>query len=103
MSGDDLVILRNYSGCDEINDAGVAYKVNKWGCVRVPASAVAPLMKTAGFHIASPDDPSAINSTLEDVAEVCWHLPSGKVRDTLLAITASQNSMSHLCQSISFS
>ena len=102
MSDDTVVTLRNYSGCDEINDGGVAYKVNKWGCVRVPASAVPPLMKTAGFHIASPDDPSAIHSTLADVAEVAWSLPPSKERSTLLAILESQNSLSHLTQTIAF-
>jgi hypothetical protein len=100
---EDMIRLRNYSGCDEINDAGVAYKVNKWGCVRVPASAVPPLMLTGGFHRASPNDVSAINSTLEDVAEVVWHLKPGKVRDTLMMILRSPNSMSLLTQSISFS
>jgi hypothetical protein len=102
MSGDDLVIMRNYSGCDEINHGGKSYRVNRWGCVRVPASAVPPLMKTAGFHIASPDDPSAIHSTLEDVAEAAWSLEPGKVRDTLMMIMNSPNSLNHLIQSLCF-
>jgi hypothetical protein len=97
-----LVRLRNYSGCDEVNDAGVSYKV-LWGIVTVPESAVAPLMLVGGFHRASPDDASAIHSTLDDVREAAWSLEPGKVRDTLLAILASPNSMGHLCQSILFS
>jgi hypothetical protein len=102
VSGDDTVILRNYSGCEEVNDGGVSYRVNKWNCVRVPESAVAPLLKTGGFHRATPDDPGAINSTIEDVTEAAWHLAPGKVRETLMGILASPNSMSHLVQSISF-
>jgi hypothetical protein len=98
----EMVRLRNYSGCDEINDSGVSYRP-RWGVVAVPASAVPPLLKTGGFHIASPDDASAVHSTLDDVAEAAWSLPPGKVRDTLLAILASPNSMSHLTQSILFS
>jgi hypothetical protein len=97
------VILRNYSGADECNARGVSYKVNRWGCVRVPEEDAGPLLKTGGFHRASENDPSALNSTLEDVAEVAWHLPKGKVRDTLMAILRSPNSMSHLTQSIAFS
>jgi hypothetical protein len=100
---DDLVILRNYSGCDEVNDGGVSYLVIKWGCVLVPESAVSPLIRTGGFHRASPNDKSAINSSIEDVRETAWHLAPGKVRDTLLAILASPNSMNHLIQSIAFS
>jgi hypothetical protein len=70
MSDDDLVILRNYSGCDEINDGGKSYRVNRWGVVRVPAWAVPPLTTTGGFHVAREDDPSAQHSTIDDVLDV---------------------------------
>jgi hypothetical protein len=99
----DLVILRDTCRADEVNDSGVSYKVNKFGCVRVPESAAAPLEKTGGFHRAKPTDPGSIYAELSDVAEVCWHLKPGKLRDTLLAITSSRNSANHLVQSISFS
>jgi hypothetical protein len=102
MSGDDLVIMRNYSGCDEVNDGGVSYRPNKWGVVRVPASAVPPLLRTGGFHVASPDDVSAVHSNLDDVLDVVWCLEPGRVRDTLMAILRSPNSMAHLTQSLSF-
>jgi hypothetical protein len=42
------------------------------------------------------------HSTLSEVYEAAWALPKGKVRDTLMAILSSPNSMSHLTQSISF-
>jgi hypothetical protein len=103
MSGDDLVIMRNYSGCDEINHDGVSYRPNKWGVVRVPASAVPPLLRTGGFHVASPDDVSAVHSNLDDVLDVVWCLELGRVRDTLMMIMNSPNSLNHLIQSISFS
>jgi hypothetical protein len=101
MSG-DLVRLRGLFGQDEVNARGKSYRVNAWGCVRVPEEDVAPLLKTGGFHRASENDPSALNSTLEDVASVAWHLQKGKVRSTLLAILASPNSANHLVQSIAF-
>ena len=99
----ELVRLRGTAGADEVNARGVSYRVSKWGTVCVPAEDIVPLMKTGGFHRASPTDPSALNSTIEDVAEAAWHLPKGKVRDTLMAILRSPNSMAHLTQSISFS
>jgi hypothetical protein len=104
VTDDDIVMtrLRNYSGTTEVNHNGASYTVSPYGTVVVPESAVLSLTKTGGFHIASPDDPSAINSTIEDVAEVVWHLKPGKARSTLLAILASPNSLAHLCQSISF-
>jgi hypothetical protein len=98
----DLVRLRNYTGADEVNCRGKSYRVNRWGVVAVPAEDVAPLMKVGGFHRASPNDPSAIHSTLEDVAEAAWSLEPGKARDTLMMILASPNSMNHLIQSIAF-
>jgi hypothetical protein len=98
----DLVRLRGLRGQDEVNARCVSYKVNQWGCVSVPAEDIGPLLKTGGFHVASVDDESADHSTLLDVAEVAWHLPSSKVRSTLLAILRSPNSMSHLTQSIAF-
>ena len=54
----DLVILRDTSRADEVNNSGVSYKVNKFGCVRVPKLAVAPLLKSGGFHRAKPTDPA---------------------------------------------
>jgi hypothetical protein len=98
----DMIRLRASRGTDECNHNGVSYKVNKWGCVTVPADAVPPLLKVGGFSIASEDDDSADHSTIEDVAEVAWHLPSSTVRSTLLAILRSPNSMSHLTQAIAF-
>jgi hypothetical protein len=97
------VILRGLFGQDECNARGKSYRVNAWGCVRVPEEDVAPLILTGGFHRAVENDPTAPNSSLEDVASVAWHLPKGKVRSTLLAILSSPNSMSHLTQSIAFS
>ena len=99
---EEMIRLRNYSGADEVNDGGKSFRVNRWGVVTVPASAVPPLMKTAGFHIASPDDPSAQHSTIDDVREAAWSLPPSKERSTLLAILESPNSLAHLTQSISF-
>jgi hypothetical protein len=98
-----LVRLRGHFGQDECNARGVSYKVNNWGCVSVPAEDIGPLLKTGGFHVASADDDSADHLTLRECYEVAWHLPLGVVRDTLLAILRSPNSMSHLTQSISFS
>jgi hypothetical protein len=100
---EEMIRLRNYSGCDEVNDGGKSYRVNRWGCVRVPEAAVAPLLRTGGFHVASPDDPSAQHSTIDDVREAAWSLPASKERATLLAILESPNSLSHLVQSIAFS
>jgi len=98
VSEEKIVILRNYTGCDEVNDSGVSCRVNKWNCVRVPESAVAPLLKTGGFHRASPNDPGAINSTLGDVAEVCWHLEPGRIRSTLLALCENTNQLNFLAE-----
>jgi hypothetical protein len=98
----EIIRLRGLRGQTEVNAHGVAYVVNKWGCVSVPAEDVAPLLKTGGFHIASEDDDSADHSSLGDVLDVAWHLPSSTVRSTLLAILRSPNSMSHLTQSIAF-
>jgi hypothetical protein len=95
---DDTVILRNYSGCDEVNDGGVSYRVNKWGCVRVPEAAVAPLLRTGGFHRASPNDPSAIHSTLEDVEAAVWSLPLSVARSTLLALVTNTNQLNFLAE-----
>jgi hypothetical protein len=95
---DDTVILRNYSGCDEVNDGGISYRVDKWGCVRVPEAAVAPLLRTGGFHRARPDDPSAIHSSLSDVEEVVWHLKPGRVRDTLMSLVSNTNQLNFLAE-----
>jgi hypothetical protein len=100
---EQLVRLRNTAGADECNARGKSYKVSKWGTFLVPEADLEPLLRIGGFHRAKSTDPSAINSTIEDVAEAAWHLPLGVVRNTLLAILRSPNSMSHLTQSISFS
>jgi hypothetical protein len=99
---DDLVRLRGYFGQSEANTRGTLRPVSKWGTVCVPEEDVASLLRVGGFHIADEIDPSASNSTVEDVAEVAWHLPRSTVRSTLLAILRSPNSMSHLTQSIAF-
>jgi hypothetical protein len=100
---DELVILRSTGGADEVNARGKSFRVNRFGCVRVPEEDTAPLLLLRGFHRAKPTDPSSIYAELSDVAEVCWHLKPGKLRDTLLAITRSPNSASHLVQCISLS
>jgi hypothetical protein len=92
----DLIRLRGRFGQSEVNARGAQYFVNAWGCISVPAEDIGPLMKTGGFHIASEDDEGAEHSTLENVAEVCWHLPLGRVRDTLLALVANTNSLNFL-------
>jgi len=61
------VILRGLFGQDECNARGKSYRVNAWGCVRVPEEDVAPLILTGGFHRAVENDPTAPNSSLEDV------------------------------------
>lgn len=99
----DLVRLRGLRGQTEVNCRGVAYTVNRWGCVTVPSEDVEPLLKIGGFDLAAEDDVSADHSTLEDLAEVAWHLPLGVARSTLLAILRSPNSLNHLIQSIAFS
>jgi hypothetical protein len=99
----DLVRLRNSAGADECNCRGVSYRVSKWGTFLVPEADLEPLLRIGGFYRATPNDPSAINSTIEDCYEAAWHLPKGKTRDTLLAILRSPNSMNHLTQSLSFS
>jgi hypothetical protein len=98
----EMIRLRNYSGASEVNHNGASYTVSPYGTVVVPESAVLGLTHTGGFHVASPDDASAIHSTLADVAEVAWSLPPSKERSTLLAILRSPNSLSHLTQSIAF-
>jgi hypothetical protein len=98
----DLIRLRGYFGQSEVNTRGTLRPVSRWNTVCVPEEDVASLLRVGGFHIADENDPSASNSTVEDVAEVCWHLSPGKIRSTLLAILRSPNSMSHLTQSIAF-
>jgi hypothetical protein len=98
MSDDDTVRLRSYSGCDEVNDGGRSFRVNRWGIVTVPASAVPPLLQVGGFHVASPDDVSAIHSTLDDVAEVVWSLPLSVTRSTLLALVTNTNQLNFLAE-----
>jgi hypothetical protein len=98
----DMIRLRASRGTDECNHNCVSYKVNKWGCVTVPADAVPPLLKVGGFSIATEATEGVDHATLSDVLDVAWHLPSSIVRSTLLAILRSPNSMSHLTQSIAF-
>jgi hypothetical protein len=95
----DLIKLRGRFGQSEVNARGVVYIVNRWGCITVPAEDVPPLLRTGGFHLAQEDDEGAAHATLSDVAEVCWHLESGKVRDTLLALVTNTNQMNYLIQS----
>ncbi len=87
---DDPVRLRNTAGADEVNARGVSYRVNKWGCVTVPAEDVAPLLRVGGFHRASPNDPSAIHSSIEECYEAAWHLPLGPTRDAVLSFLNRQ-------------
>jgi hypothetical protein len=88
--------LRATRGQDEVNARGASYKVNKWGCVSVPAEDVPPLLKVGGFAIASEDTEGVDTSTLADVAEVCWHLPLGRTRSTLLALCENTNQRNYL-------
>ena len=57
------------------------------------------LMKVGGFHIANESTEGVATSTLADVEDVCWHLPLGKVRSTLLALVTNTNAMNYLVQS----
>jgi hypothetical protein len=100
---DDLVNLRGLFAQSEVNARGVSYLVNKWGVVTVPVEDIGPLMKVGGFSIADENTEGVATATLEDVAEVAWHLPLGVARSTLLAILRSPNSMAHPIQSIAFS
>jgi hypothetical protein len=93
----EMIRLRGYFGQTEVNTQGTLRPVSKWGTVCVPDEDVASLLHSGGFHVADENDPSASNSTVEDVAEVAWHLPLGKTRSTLLALCENPNS-----QSISF-
>jgi hypothetical protein len=93
---DDLIRLRGRFGQSEVNARGVVYIVNRWGCIKVPSEDVPPLLKVGGFHIASESDEGADHSTLSDVAEVVWHLETGKIRDTLLALVENTNALNFL-------
>jgi hypothetical protein len=95
----DLIKLRGLFGQTEVNCRGVLYAVNKWGCVTVPTEDAPSLMKVGGFHIADEATEGVATSTLEDVSEVVWHLPLGRVRDTLLALLTNTNAMNYLVQS----
>jgi hypothetical protein len=88
----EMIRLRGHFGQTEVNASGTLYAVNRWNCVSVPAEDIGPLLKTGGFHIASEDDDSAHHSSLSDVLDVAWHLPSSAARSTLLAILQSPNS-----------
>ena len=91
MAMSDIVRLRGRFGQSEVNARGTVYVVNKWCCVSVPAEDIGPLLNTGGFHVASEDDEGAEHSTLADAAEVCWHLPKGRERDTLLMLLENTN------------
>ena len=82
-----------------MNARGVSYKVNRWGCVTVPAADVEPLMKVGGFSRAIENDPTAPNSDLSDVLDVVWHLEPGRVRSTLLMLITNTNALNYLIQS----
>jgi hypothetical protein len=99
---DDLVRMISHQGCSEVNHGGVAYLVTQWNTILVHSDAVAPLQKTGGFTVATEVDELLRHSTIDEVFEAAWALPKGKVRDTLLAILQSPNTLSHLVQSISF-
>jgi hypothetical protein len=94
----DLIRLRGRFGQSEVNARGVVYIVNRWGCITVPSEDVPPLLKVGGFHIAGESDEGADHSTLSDVAEVVWHLPLGRVRDTLLALVMNTNALGFLAE-----
>jgi hypothetical protein len=99
----DLVRMISHQGSDEVNHAGVSYRVTPWDTILVHQDAIAPLQKTGGFTIATEADELLRHSTIGECYEAAWALPKGKVRDTLLAILKSPNSMNHLIQSIAFS
>jgi hypothetical protein len=95
----DLIKLRGLFGQTEVNCRGVLYAVNKWNCVNVPTEDAPSLMKVGGFHIANEATEGVATSTLADVEDVCWHLPLGKVRSTLLALVTNTNALNYLVQS----
>jgi hypothetical protein len=95
----DMVRLRGHFGQSEINARGTVYIVNRWGCATVPTEDAGPLLKVGGFHIESESDEGVATSSLEDVSEVVWHLPLGKIRSTLLALVTNTNAMNYLVQS----
>jgi hypothetical protein len=91
-----MVRLRGYFGQTEVNTQGTLRPVSRWNTVCVPEEDVASLLRVGGFHIADENDPSASNSTLSDVMEVCWHLPAGRVRSTLRSLCENTNAMNYL-------
>jgi hypothetical protein len=97
----DLIRLISTRGSDEVNHAGVSYRVTQWNTVVVPADAVPSLTNGAGFYIADDYEELLRHSTIDELYEAAWALPLGKARSTLLAILRSPNSLSHLTQSIS--
>jgi hypothetical protein len=92
----DMIRLRGYFGQSEVNTHGTLRPVSKWGTVCVPEADVESLLRVGGFHVADVNDPSASNSTLSDVAEVVWHLPLGKIRDTLLVLCENTNTLNYV-------
>jgi hypothetical protein len=79
-----------------VNHCGAAYRVNPWGIVSVPAEAVPMLLATGGFHVAAETDVSAKHSTFDDLLDVAWSLPNGKVRATLVSILTNTNQRNSL-------
>jgi hypothetical protein len=94
----DLIKLRGLFGQTEVNCRGVLYAVNKWGCVNVPTQDAPLLMKVGGLSIADEATEGVATSTLADVEDVCWHLPLGKVRSTLLALLTNTNARNLLVE-----
>jgi hypothetical protein len=97
MTG-DLIRLRGRFGQSEVNCGGALYAVSRWGTVCVPEADVVPLLRTGGFHLAREDDKGADHSLLSDVAEVIWHLETGKVRSTLLMLCENTNALNYVIQ-----
>jgi hypothetical protein len=98
----DLVRMISHQGCSEVNHGGVQYLVTTWNTILVHPDAIAPLTKTGGFTIATEAESLIRHSTISECYEAAWALPPSKERSTLLAVLSSPNSLSHLCQSISF-
>jgi hypothetical protein len=94
----DMVRLRGLRGQDECNCRGVSYKVNRWGCVEVPIEDVGPLLKVGGFSIADEATEGVATASLEDVYDAAWHLPLGKVRDTMLNLLSNANARNLLVE-----
>jgi hypothetical protein len=99
----DLVRLISTHGADEVNHAGVSFRVTPWNTILVHPDAVPSLLKVGGFYKAGASESLIRHSTISECYEAAWALPRGKVRSTLLAILSSPNSMNLLIQSLQFS